>query len=154
MERLTAWDGQHAYIVKCFEGRGCEGNIGEDASKCINCLHYSAVFDRLAAYEDAAEQGLLVRLPCKLNALEQMEIDTYLDARSQLRRCRACGCTEDCACDGGCWWVADDLCSTCAKTENALEGMKSKNPMIDMHLNALRQAEQNPNCAADMRKQP
>ncbi|MEN3308909.1 MAG: hypothetical protein V7603_5111 [Micromonosporaceae bacterium] len=32
-------------------------------------------------------------------------------------RCRACGCTEDRACPGGCWWVPDpemgDLCSTC-----------------------------------------
>lgn len=27
--------------------------------------------------------------------------------------CRACGCTDDSACAGGCWWVADDLCSSC-----------------------------------------
>lgn len=32
--------------------------------------------------------------------------------------CRVCGCTEDRACPGGCWWVADvdehgDLCSQC-----------------------------------------
>ncbi len=32
-------------------------------------------------------------------------------------RCRVCGCTEDRACPGGCWWVPDplmtELCSTC-----------------------------------------
>lgn len=29
-------------------------------------------------------------------------------------RCRACGCTDDRACLGGCDWVDDDLCSNCA----------------------------------------
>lgn len=28
--------------------------------------------------------------------------------------CRDCGCTNLSACDGGCWWVEDDLCSSCA----------------------------------------
>lgn len=32
--------------------------------------------------------------------------------------CRVCGCTENDACEGGCWWVPDptlegDLCSAC-----------------------------------------
>lgn len=30
------------------------------------------------------------------------------------RRCRVCGCTDDRACEGGCYWVADDICSACA----------------------------------------
>lgn len=30
------------------------------------------------------------------------------------RRCRVCGCTELHACTSGCWWVASDLCSSCA----------------------------------------
>lgn len=33
-------------------------------------------------------------------------------------RCRVCGCTDEAACPGGCWWVPDplgagDLCSVC-----------------------------------------
>lgn len=28
--------------------------------------------------------------------------------------CRVCGCTDDNACQGGCWWVEPDLCSACA----------------------------------------
>lgn len=28
--------------------------------------------------------------------------------------CRGCGCTNWAACEGGCWWVEDDLCSSCA----------------------------------------
>lgn len=27
--------------------------------------------------------------------------------------CRVCGCTDDHACEGGCWWVQPDLCSQC-----------------------------------------
>lgn len=30
------------------------------------------------------------------------------------RRCRACGCTDNFACDEGCGWVESDLCSACA----------------------------------------
>ena len=29
--------------------------------------------------------------------------------------CRVCGCTDTRACEGGCWWVDVDLCSTCAR---------------------------------------
>ncbi len=28
--------------------------------------------------------------------------------------CRVCGCTDDFACPGGCAWVEDDLCTSCA----------------------------------------
>lgn len=33
--------------------------------------------------------------------------------------CRICGCTDDHACEGGCWWVEADLCSTCAAAMEA-----------------------------------
>jgi hypothetical protein len=29
------------------------------------------------------------------------------------QQCRECGCTNLSACPGGCWWVDDDLCSSC-----------------------------------------
>jgi hypothetical protein len=32
----------------------------------------------------------------------------------EVRTCRECGCTDDDACEGGCEWVEDDLCSRCA----------------------------------------
>ncbi|MGL5257659.1 MAG: hypothetical protein ACRC76_11510 [Proteocatella sp.] len=31
------------------------------------------------------------------------------------RKCRICGCTTLHACPGGCYWVADNLCSQCLK---------------------------------------
>lgn len=44
---------------------------------------------------------------------------TVLEARAAdvaagLAACRSCGCTPNVACDGGCCWIDDDLCSTCA----------------------------------------
>ena len=30
------------------------------------------------------------------------------------RTCRVCGCTQDRACEGGCYWVEWDLCSKCS----------------------------------------
>lgn len=32
-----------------------------------------------------------------------------------LRVCRVCGCSEANACEGGCCWVEEDLCSACIK---------------------------------------
>lgn len=36
-----------------------------------------------------------------------------------VRACRSCGCTDERACEGGCVWVADDLCSSCVRDELA-----------------------------------
>lgn len=33
-----------------------------------------------------------------------------------LRQCRRCGCTDAIGCPEGCTWVADDLCSACARS--------------------------------------
>lgn len=30
-------------------------------------------------------------------------------------RCKICGCTDELACVGGCYWVAPNLCSKCAE---------------------------------------
>lgn len=39
------------------------------------------------------------------------------EANEGVQRCRVCGCTDDHACPGGCYWVAPDLCSACAGME-------------------------------------
>lgn len=43
-----------------------------------------------------------------------------------VRRCRVCGCTDDRACPGGCWWAGPDLCTACDPPEvAAIEGQLS-----------------------------
>ena len=38
-------------------------------------------------------------------------------ARRHGQRCRVCACTDCEACPGGCWWVEEDLCSSCVGKE-------------------------------------
>lgn len=35
-------------------------------------------------------------------------------------QCSICGCTENHACDVGCYWVKDNLCSQCASPEQLM----------------------------------
>lgn len=47
------------------------------------------------------------------NPIERMEPDPELLIQLK-RRCRECGCTDERACPGGCWWARRDLCTRCA----------------------------------------
>lgn len=59
MERLTdRSNNQNDRRLSCM-------NRCYNAGDCINCDSFENAVCRLAAYEDAEEQGLLVRLPCK-----------------------------------------------------------------------------------------
>ena len=63
MERLTKKnDGGDYYYPKCFEK--CNG-LGA-SSKCDNCEIMTSVCEKLGEFEDAEEQGLLLRLPCNI----------------------------------------------------------------------------------------
>ena len=33
--------------------------------------------------------------------------------RPKKQKCIYCGCTQENACAGGCWWVAPNVCSNC-----------------------------------------
>ncbi len=44
------------------------------------------------------------------------------------RVCRVCGCTDDRACRGGCWWVEWDLCSACRERAYAAETPVARGP--------------------------
>jgi hypothetical protein len=50
-----------------------------------------------------------VRAWAELPDPNECMIDCYPD-----RTCRICGCTQDHACEGGCYWIEWDLCSACA----------------------------------------
>lgn len=61
MERLTKRDGGGNARMDCGK---CEIQYREGC--CSTKLCKNALIDRLAAYEDAEERGLLVRLPCEV----------------------------------------------------------------------------------------
>lgn len=63
MKRLTEKnDVGSYYFPKCFEK--CNG-LGA-SSKCDNCENMTNACEKLGAYEDAEEQGLLLQLPFKV----------------------------------------------------------------------------------------
>lgn len=64
MERLTQLNEQGTayYYPFCFEK--CNGMGASE--KCNKCELVTNACDKLGAYEDAEEQGLLLRLPCKV----------------------------------------------------------------------------------------
>ena len=64
MERLTKRlnDGKELCIEVC--GEKCV----ENNTWCPKCKPFTNVMKKLADYEDAEEQGLLLRLPCKLGS--------------------------------------------------------------------------------------
>ena len=63
MERLTDKNDVGSYFYpKCFEK--CDG-LGA-SSKCDNCEIMTSDCEKLGKYEDLEEQGLLLRLPCKV----------------------------------------------------------------------------------------
>ena len=91
MERLTIRDknGEAHMICKqmCGDyGNGCEGQIDVDM-----CQRYVA-FDKLAEYEDLEEQGLLLKLPCKVgdtvyidsSALPIEDMECYEDVENPI----------------------------------------------------------------------
>ena len=56
------------------------------------------------------------------NEMEQLEFENaqlrgvidQMDPQFFNRKCRVCGCDWNHPCPGGCWWVEEDLCSSCA----------------------------------------
>lgn len=46
-------------------------------------------------------------------ALDEMPPECVSPERACSWTCRVCGCTDETACFGGCYWVAQDLCSQC-----------------------------------------
>jgi len=43
----------------------------------------------------------------------------YQNKIEEEKKCRVCGCTDNQACQGGCYWVEEYLCSQCYQKQNA-----------------------------------
>lgn len=66
-------------------------------------IYSDGSMDYLNEEEKARGEAILARIEAKAN--------------EGIQRCRVCGCTDDRACPGGCYWVETDLCSACAGME-------------------------------------
>lgn len=83
MERLTKWLNDKKNL--CI--KECEKECVEKYTECHKCEPFKDVIKRLADYEDAEEQGLLLRLPCKVGdkayyvhkgGIDEVEVDSFV----------------------------------------------------------------------------
>lgn len=65
MERLTDYSDDECTYIIGVGNKTCEAFCKNEVDGCKNC-YIQQVFKKLADYEDLEEQGLLVRLPCKI----------------------------------------------------------------------------------------
>lgn len=65
MERLTDYSDDECTYIIGVGNETCEEFCKNAVDGCKNC-YIQQVFKKLADYEDLEEQGLLVRLPCKV----------------------------------------------------------------------------------------
>lgn len=66
-----------------------------------------------------------LNLAIKISVLFKEPLNVMV-LNTSVRQCYICGCSDHNACQGGCWWVEDDLCSSCEKkiydNQNDLNG--------------------------------
>lgn len=72
MNRLTRVEGLSTLIKDGWKKKDTEKNYTsicygcEEIRKCVNKCGFCKALDKLAEYEDLEEQGLLIKLPCKV----------------------------------------------------------------------------------------
>lgn len=74
-----------------------------DVYICNECGREEAILDMLG------------KEPLPLNEWAMVLGFDSEEVEPEEQRCRVCGCTWYNACEGGCYWVEDDLCSKCAE---------------------------------------
>lgn len=97
----------------------------EDCDVCVLVLPAGRSAHLEAGWVIGAEKPTVILLTdgCKPELMYKMAhylcadtdelLASLVEIKQDLRRCRICGCTDDNACMGGCYWVEDDLCSSC-----------------------------------------
>ena len=94
------------------------GILGEEYGEFCEAVN-ETVFDNgtnKGGYDNMYKEAVHVAAVAVgfLEYLERKDGDTNGGESHQRAKCRVCGCTWAHACEGGCYWIEDDLCSKCA----------------------------------------
>ncbi|WP_038906862.1 hypothetical protein [Dickeya oryzae] len=86
--------------------------IARNSGKTASCTHSPDVaVKNLGAKIFGAQQRLIITA---LHPVSYTKPGVYRISPDPSQMCRQCGCTWYDACQPGCHWVEDDLCSACA----------------------------------------
>ena len=95
------------------------------------------------------------------NMIDEEIINKFIDgeidylAKPKEQKCRVCGCTDNNACLGGCYWEEQDLCSKCAESIKSKENVHKNDDIVPkseenvhkkeeiVHLNVRKRIERN-----------
>lgn len=64
--------------------------------------------------------------------------------KEEIEKCKICGCTDERACEGGCYWIAENLCSRCA--DKLIENNKQLQSQLDTANKKLDEIKKYLNC--------
>ena len=92
-------------LIQYLSGFDASENVGIVVVDPEKRLHFIT-----GGYQFVAEMPAIL-----LETTESEPLDMILEEGE--RKCRVCGCTDERGCPEGCWWVEDDLCSSCAGKE-------------------------------------
>lgn len=92
---------------------GCVCNEEDRAAFIAAALNSLSELDYQAVLSFVAEQRQREKETPKTK-LTAIKGGKHLEAGANPGVCRVCGCTDEHACPGGCYWVEVDLCSVCA----------------------------------------
>jgi hypothetical protein len=116
--RLAKENDQQAIVILGIEKDGTITIVtyGEDKKKC----------QAIGEWADSLEQHGLLLIPFNTvfgwgnggKPTTGETLGAYLKknrrGKKSVSKCRVCGCTDTRACEGGCSWAEEDLCSSCA----------------------------------------
>lgn len=93
----------HEYCVRC------NAHIPKDALG-------APVVDESIFHEGEAGELRLLKLETGVLVREDDDWSVYCaECAPKVLICRGCGCTDEFACDEGCYWIEEDLCSVCSE---------------------------------------
>lgn len=83
------------------------------APRCSNCVHCRPFSGRSGTAYDRDCGAFKTTVKTHGHCRHHSPADQSAPPGKPEARCRLCGCTDNHACPGGCWWVEPDLCSAC-----------------------------------------
>lgn len=82
------------------------------------------------------------------NMIDEEIINKFIDgeidylAKPKEQKCRVCGCTDNNACPGGCYWEEQDLCSKCAESIKSKENVHKNDDIVPKSEENVHQKEE------------